>query len=62
MGNCCVIVNAGEIIPVDDVIHSGLANIDQHILTGESQSVELDIGDKVFASTIVYYNRHMIKD
>jgi cation transport ATPase len=46
-----VIVNAGEIIPVDGVIHSGLANVDQHILTGESQPVELDVGDKVFAST-----------
>jgi Cu2+-exporting ATPase len=34
-----VIVNAGEIIPVDGVIQSGLANIDQHLLTGESQPV-----------------------
>jgi len=52
-----VIVNAGEIIPVDGVIHSGLANIDQHILTGESQPVELDVGDKVFASTLLLSGR-----
>ena len=34
--------------------YSGLVNIDQHILTGMKQSVELDIDDKVLASTIVY--------
>ncbi len=53
----CVIVNAGEIIPVDGVIHSGLANIDQHILTGESQPVERNAGDKVFASTLILSGR-----
>jgi len=52
-----VIVNAGEIIPVDGVIHSGLANVDQHILTGESQPVELEVGDKVFASTLLLSGR-----
>jgi len=53
----CVIVNAGEIIPVDGVIQSGLANIDQHILTGESQPVERDVGEKVFASTLLLSGR-----
>ncbi len=52
-----VIVNAGEIIPVDGVIHAGLANIDQHLLTGESQPVERDVGDKVFASTLLLSGR-----
>jgi heavy metal translocating P-type ATPase len=52
-----VIVNAGEIIPVDGVIHSGLANIDQHIMTGKSQSVERAMGDKVFASTLLLSGR-----
>jgi heavy metal translocating P-type ATPase len=53
-----VIVNAGEIIPVDGgVIQTGLANVDQHILTGESQPVELDVGDKVFASTLLLSGR-----
>jgi Cu2+-exporting ATPase len=51
-----VIVNAGEIIPVD-AIHSGLANVDQHILTGESQPVEREVGDKVFASTLLLSGR-----
>jgi Cu2+-exporting ATPase len=52
-----VIVNAGEIIPVDGVIQTGLANIDQHILTGESQPVERTVGDKVFASTLLLSGR-----
>lgn len=56
-----VIVNAGEIIPVDGVIHTGLANIDQHILTGESQPVERAVGEKVFASTLLLSGRIAIE-
>lgn len=52
-----VIVNAGEIIPVDGVIQSGTAQIDQHILTGESQPVEKSMGDSVFASTLLLSGR-----
>ena len=48
-----VIVNAGEIIPVDGQIQDGLATIDQHLLTGESQSVEKATGDRVFAATLL---------
>lgn len=48
-----LVVNAGEVIAVDGVIIEGNASIDQHILTGESQPVEKDIGDLVFALTIV---------
>lgn len=52
-----VIVHAGEIIPVDGVIQTGLASIDQHILTGESQPVERNIGDTVFAATLILAGR-----
>jgi len=48
-----VIVNGGEIIPVDGMITEGLANIDEHHLTGESRPNEKVQGDQVFASTIV---------
>ncbi|HIE01282.1 MAG TPA: heavy metal translocating P-type ATPase [Thiotrichaceae bacterium] len=48
-----VIVYAGETIPVDGTISSGTASIDQHILTGESQPVEKEPGDDVFASTVL---------
>jgi Cu2+-exporting ATPase len=35
-----VVVNAGETIPVDGTITAGMATVDQHLLTGESQPVE----------------------
>lgn len=48
-----VVVHAGETVPVDGTIAHGLASIDQHVLTGESQPVEKGPGDPVFASTVV---------
>lgn len=52
-----VIVQAGEVIPVDGVIQAGSANIDQHILTGESQPVDRGVGESVFAATLVLAGR-----
>ncbi len=46
-------VGAGEVIPVDGTVVSGIAAVDQHILTGESQPVEKVQGNPVFASTLV---------
>ncbi|MEN8221177.1 MAG: heavy metal translocating P-type ATPase [Pseudomonadota bacterium] len=51
--NCLVIVRTGETIPIDGIIEQGIASIDQHILTGESQPVEKTTGDDVFASTVI---------
>jgi Cu2+-exporting ATPase len=48
-----VVVNTGEVVPVDGVIVDGLAMIDQHALTGESTPAEKGIGDQVFASTVM---------
>jgi Cu2+-exporting ATPase len=48
-----VVVNAGEVIAVDGIVVDGMASVDQHILTGESQPTEKMVGDNVFASTIV---------
>lgn len=56
-----VVVNAGEMIPVDGAIVEGVATIDQHSLTGESQPVEKETGDKVFATTLVLSGRVLIK-
>jgi heavy metal translocating P-type ATPase len=52
-----IVVNAGEMIPIDGVIVDGVAGIDQHILTGEAQPEEKTIGQKVFAATMVISGR-----
>lgn len=56
-----VIVNTGDIIPVDGTIVTGMATIDQHTLTGESQPAEKNEGDRVFASTQVMSGSIQIK-
>ncbi len=48
-----VVVNTGEVVPVDGVIVDGLAMIDQHALTGEATPAEKGVGDQVFASTVM---------
>lgn len=48
-----VVVNTGETVPVDGIVHSGMAMIDQHALTGESTPAEKSPGDRVFASTVM---------
>jgi len=56
-----VIVNAGEVIPVDGIVIEGLASVDQQTLTGESQAIEKETDDKVFATTLVLSGRLLIK-
>ena len=51
--NDILVVNAGEVVAVDGMITEGMATIDQHAFTGESQPVEKERGDRVFASTLV---------
>ena len=48
-----VIVYPGEQIPVDGEILRGKALIDQQKLTGESMPVEREVGQTVYASTLV---------
>jgi len=48
-----VVINAGELIPVDGVIRQGMASVDQQMLTGEAQPVEKSVGDSVFALTLL---------
>jgi len=48
-----VMVHTGDVIPVDGSVIKGLASVDQHTLTGESQPAEKAMGDTVFASTVV---------
>jgi len=46
-------IRAGEKISVDGTIQNGIATVDQHLLTGESQAIEKTVSDSVFAMTIV---------
>jgi heavy metal translocating P-type ATPase len=55
--NDIVVVNTGEVVPVDGIIIEGLATIDQHALTGESQPAEKSVGDQVFAATTIMTGR-----
>jgi Cu2+-exporting ATPase len=48
-----IVVYPGELIPVDGVIRSGRALVDQKMLTGESMPVEKGHGDAVYAATVV---------
>ena len=45
-------VSAGEIIPVDGVIIHGCTEVDNSIITGESNPVSVKIGDSVYAGSI----------
>lgn len=48
-----VIVYPGETIPVDGVVISGRATVDQKSITGESLPIERASGHEVFASTVL---------
>jgi heavy metal translocating P-type ATPase len=52
-----VMVNAGEVIPVDGLVRGGIGQVDQHMLSGESQPVEKVEGDQVFAATLLLTGR-----
>ena len=48
-----LVVYAGELIAADGTVTQGTALVDQAILTGESMPVRKDVGDGVFAGTVV---------
>lgn len=56
-----VVVQAGQMIVVDGTIVEGSATVDQHILTGESQPVEKEVGDTVLSSTMVLLGQLLIQ-
>ena len=47
-----VVVLPGEKIPTDGVVVAGRSSIDESMLTGESVSVDRQVGDDVFGATI----------
>lgn len=56
-----IVIEAGQMIPVDGTIDEGAATINQHMLTGESQPVDKGPGDEVFASTVVLAGRVYVR-
>ena len=56
-----IVIYAGETIPVDGRIVSGIVSVDQHTLTGESQPVEKGVGDPVLTSTIILSGKVLIE-
>ncbi len=48
-----VVVNGGEVIPVDGTVSEGTALVDQRALTGETVPAEKAIGESVFAATLI---------
>jgi len=59
--NDIVVVNTSEVVPIDGIIVDGQTMIDQRILTGESQPVEKNKGEQVFASTLVIAGKILVK-
>ncbi|APW61269.1 heavy metal translocating P-type ATPase [Paludisphaera borealis] len=55
-----IVVNTGEVVPVDGIITEGLAMVDQHALTGESTPAEKGVGDRVFASTLMVAGKMLV--
>jgi heavy metal translocating P-type ATPase len=56
-----IVVNTGEVVPVDGVIAQGMAMIDQHALTGESTPAEKGVGDRVFAATLMVAGKILVQ-
>lgn len=45
----CILIRSGELIPVDGVLVSGIANLDYSFVTGESRLIEKSVGQKIYA-------------
>lgn len=56
-----IVVNAGETVAIDGVIETGIASIDQHMLTGEAQPEEKTVGQSVFAATLLIAGRIVVR-
>lgn len=56
-----VVVDAGNPVPVDGVVVSGLALVDEQSMTGEARPIEKVSGAEVMASTVVLEGRLVIE-
>ncbi|MEZ4513837.1 MAG: heavy metal translocating P-type ATPase [Chloroflexota bacterium] len=56
-----IVIGAGQTVPIDGIIVDGIASIDQHALTGESQPAEKEAGDEVLAATTVLSGKIFVR-
>jgi Cu2+-exporting ATPase len=56
-----VIAYPGDRIPVDGIVLSGKAAVDQRALTGESMPVEKEAGSQVYAATVIHDGKLYIR-
>lgn len=56
-----VVVQAGQVIPIDGEILRGYATVDQQMLTGEAQPAEKAPGDRVFAATSILAGKIVVQ-
>lgn len=56
-----VVLDAGQMIPIDGEVIEGSALVDQHRLTGESQAAEKKEGDNVFAASLMLAGRLRVR-
>jgi len=56
-----IVVRAGEMVPVDGVVVEGFATIDQHVLTGEGQPAEKEVGDSVLTATLMVAGKMYVR-
>jgi len=56
-----VIAYPGDRIPVDGIVLSGKAAVDQRALTGESMPVEKETGAQVYAATVIHDGKLYIR-
>lgn len=59
--NDIIVVDTGNIVPVDGIVVEGAAMIDQHAFTGESMLAEKTVDDHVLATTLVISGRLLVK-
>lgn len=52
-----LVLDVGQMAPIDGIVVQGMATLDQHMLTGEAQPVEKGVGDTVLAATVVLSGR-----
>ena len=57
----CLRLQVGMQIPCDCVVEEGILEVDESSLTGESNTIEKDAGDKVFAGTIICAGSGIVK-